>query len=165
MFDKTGFFLAVKERIGTFAGQVEKEIYDIAMYEITQKKLLAPNIYYMEVHAPRVAASALPGQFVIVRTGELGERIPLTVVDYDREKGTVAIVVQIVGASSRKICALEQNDCFTDFVGPLGHPSEFVHESDESCAARSACLSPVGSELLRSILKSNGCASGELRPM
>lgn len=114
----------------------KKEIYDIAMYEITQKKLLAPNIYYMEVYAPRVAASALPGQFVIVRTGELGERIPLTVVDYDREKGTVAIVVQIVGASSRKICALEQNDCFTDFVGPLGHPSEFVHESDEELRSK-----------------------------
>ena len=107
------------------------------MYEITQKRLLAPNIYYMEVFAPRVAASALPGQFVIVRTGELGERIPLTVVDYDREKGTVAIVIQIVGASSRKICALAQGDCFTDFVGPLGHPSEFVHETDEELRAKS----------------------------
>ena len=67
------------------------------MYKILKNKLLAPNIYLMDVHAPRVASSALPGQFVIVRTGELGERIPLTVCDYDREKGTVTIV-----ASSRR---------------------------------------------------------------
>ena len=106
------------------------------MYEIVEQRLLAPNIFYMDVLAPRVAASALPGQFVIVRTGELGERIPLTIVDYDKEKGTVAIVIQVVGASSRKICALKKGDYFTDFVGPLGHPSEFVHESDEELRAK-----------------------------
>ena len=106
------------------------------MYEILEHKLLAPQIFYMDVHAPRVASSALPGQFVIVRTGEYGERIPLTVVDYDRDKGTVAIVIQVVGASSRKICALKKGESFTDFVGPLGHPSEFVHESDEELRSK-----------------------------
>lgn len=106
------------------------------MYKILKNKLLAPNIYLMDVRAPRVASSALPGQFVIVRTGELGERIPLTVCDYDREKGTVTIVVQIVGASSRKICALRGGDGFTDFVGPLGHPSEFVNEDDATLRSK-----------------------------
>ena len=106
------------------------------MYKILKNKLLAPNIYLMDVHAPRVASSALPGQFVIVRTGELGERIPLTVCDYDREKGTVTIVVQVVGASSRKICSLKEGDGFTDFVGPLGHPSEFVNEDDATLRSK-----------------------------
>lgn len=94
--------------------------------------MLTPIICLMEVEAERLAKSAQPGQFLIVRAGENGERIPLTICDYDREKGTVTIVTQIVGASSREICDLNQGDCFTDFVGPLGQPSEFIHESDES---------------------------------
>lgn len=93
--------------------------------------MLAPNICLMEVLASRVAASAQPGQFVIVRTGEMGERIPLTVCDFDKERHTVTIVTQIVGASSRKICALEEGDAFLDFVGPLGLPSEFMQWPDE----------------------------------
>ena len=105
------------------------------MYKILKNKLLAPNIYLMDVHAPRVASSALPGQFVIVRTGELGERIPF-LLHFDREKGTVTIVVQVVGASSRKICSLKEGDGFTDFVGPLGHPSEFVNEDDATLRSK-----------------------------
>lgn len=77
-----------------------------------------------------MAASAQPGQFLIVRTHSKGERIPLTICDYDRDKGTITIVTQIVGASSRQICNMEQGDSFTDFVGPLGRPSEFVNMSD-----------------------------------
>lgn len=94
--------------------------------------MLTPLICLMEVEAERLAKSAQPGQFLIVRAGENGERIPLTICDYDREKGTVTIVTQIVGASSREICDLNEGDFFTDFVGPLGQPSEFIHESDES---------------------------------
>lgn len=101
------------------------------MYEIVKKRDLNPSICLMEVSAPRLAASAKPGQFLIVRTDENGERIPLTVCDYDKERGTVTIVTQKVGASSRKICALNQGDSFADVVGPLGQPSEFVYESDE----------------------------------
>lgn len=101
------------------------------MYEIVKKRDLNPSICLMEVSAPRLAASAKPGQFLIVRTDENGERIPLTVCDYDKESGTVTIVTQKVGASSRKICALNQGDSFADVVGPLGQPSEFVYESDE----------------------------------
>ncbi len=96
------------------------------MYKITRKTMLTPTICLMDVEAPRLAASAQPGQFLIVRAREEGERIPLTICDYDREQGTVTIVTQIVGASSRLICALEEGDCFTDVVGPLGCPSDFV---------------------------------------
>ncbi len=102
------------------------------MYKIIKKQMLTPAICLMEVEAVRLAKSAQPGQFLIVRAGENGERIPLTVCDYDRESGTVTIVTQIVGASSREICNLNEGDSFTDFVGPLGQPSEFIHESDET---------------------------------
>ncbi len=102
------------------------------MFKIVEKRLLAPDIWLMNVEAPRVAHSAQPGQFVIVRGPEDGERIPLTVADYDREKGTVSIVIQAVGASTRKIVAIEQGECLADFAGPLGQPSEFIHEDIES---------------------------------
>lgn len=88
----------------------------------------------MKVEAPRVAKAAMPGQFLIVRTGERGERIPLTLCDYDREKGTVTIVVQVVGASSRKIYHLNEGDSFTDVAGPLGQPSEFMKIGREHLA-------------------------------
>lgn len=101
------------------------------MYKILKKEMLTPIICLMEVHAERLAKAARPGQFLIVRANESGERIPLTICDYDGEKGTVTIVTQIVGASSREICNLNEGDCFTDFVGPLGQPSEFVEMSDE----------------------------------
>lgn len=101
------------------------------MYKIVRKETLNPVITLMEVEAPRLAAAAQPGQFLIVRVGEDGERIPLTVCDYDREKGTVTIVTQAVGASSKEICNLNQGDCFTDVAGPLGRPSEFIELSDE----------------------------------
>ncbi len=98
------------------------------MFEIVKKKKLAENIFLMNVHAPRVAKSARPGQFVIVRVDDRSERIPLTICDYNAAEGWVTIVTQVVGSSSAKICALEEGDKFQDFVGPLGHPSEFVYE-------------------------------------
>jgi NAD(P)H-flavin reductase len=101
------------------------------MYEIILKKDLNPTITLMEVSAPRLASSAQPGQFLIVRADENGERIPLTVCDYNKEKGTVTIVTQKVGASSRKICDLEQGESFQDVSGPLGRPSDFIELSDE----------------------------------
>lgn len=102
------------------------------MFEIVRKEFLTPAICLMEVKAPRVAASAQPGQFVIVRSSEDAERIPLTICDYDREHGTITIVIQIIGASSKKICDLEQGGMMHDFVGPLGEASEFVHEDVET---------------------------------
>ena len=101
------------------------------MYRIVRKETLTPIITLMEVEAPRLASAAQPGQFLIVRADEDGERIPLTICDYDREKGTVTIVTQAVGASSKEICALEEGESFTDVVGPLGQPSEFIHLPDE----------------------------------
>ena len=98
--------------------------------------MLTPTICLMEVAAPRIAASAMPGQFLIVRARPEGERIPLTICDYDRTKGTVTIVTQIVGASSRMICALETGDRFVDVVGPLGRPSDFTDLPDEALQGR-----------------------------
>lgn len=107
------------------------------MYKIVRKEVLSPVITLMEVEAPRLAKSAKPGQFLIVRIDEEGERIPLTICDYNREKGTVTIVTQAIGASSREICSLKQGEAFTDVVGPLGQPSEFIHLPDEELAKMS----------------------------
>lgn len=96
------------------------------MYKIVKKEYLANNIWLMDVEAPRVAKSCQPGQFVIVKTDDRGERIPLTVCDYDREKGTVTIVFQTVGASTEQMKDLEVGDGFQDFVGPLGCASELI---------------------------------------
>ncbi|MBS7240502.1 MAG: sulfide/dihydroorotate dehydrogenase-like FAD/NAD-binding protein [Acetatifactor sp.] len=102
------------------------------MYKIVKKEELTTNIYLMDVEAKRVAKSCLPGQFVIVRTDEAGERIPLTICDYDREKGTVTIVFQCVGAATTMMADLKEGDSFADFVGPLGCPSELCKEDLES---------------------------------
>ncbi len=96
------------------------------MFKIISRRELAPNITEMKVLAPRVAASAKPGQFVIVRVDELSERIPLTICDYDAKEGTVTIVTQSVGLSSQKINALQEGDYFDDFAGPLGVPSDLL---------------------------------------
>ena len=98
------------------------------MYPILEKRCLAENIWLMKVRAPRVARSALPGQFVIVRADERGERIPLTVADYDPAEESVTIVIQTISVSTRKICALQPGESLADFAGPLGRPSEFVGE-------------------------------------
>ncbi|MEG1648604.1 MAG: sulfide/dihydroorotate dehydrogenase-like FAD/NAD-binding protein [Rikenellaceae bacterium] len=107
------------------------------MFKILKKKQLATNIYLMDVEAPRVAATALPGQFVIVKVDEKGERVPLTICDYNREKGSVTIVTQIVGSSSQKICDVDEGGFFQNFVGPLGRPSEFVYENIDDLKKKS----------------------------
>lgn len=106
------------------------------MYPILEKRRLAEGIYLMKVLAPRVARAALPGQFVIVRASECGERIPLTIADYDAMEGSVMIVTQAIGVSTRKICALEAGDRLVDVAGPLGRPSEFVNLPSEQLAKR-----------------------------
>ena len=102
------------------------------MFKILKKAQLNDTIYKMVVSAKRVAKNCLPGQFVIVRMDDDGERIPLTICDYDREAGTVTIVFQIVGAETKRMTALAEGDCFRDFVGPLGRPSELCEEDIES---------------------------------
>lgn len=106
------------------------------MYQILEAKELTTNIFWMVVEAPRVAKNCQPGQFIIVRMDEDGERIPLTICDYDREKGTVTIVFQTVGAETTRMSALKAGDAFHDFVGPLGCPSELVKEEKEELAKK-----------------------------
>ena len=101
------------------------------MFKILKAEQLADKIYLMDVEAPRVAKSCEPGEFVIVKMDEIGERIPLTICDYNREAGVVTIVFQIVGASTQRMSELKAGDAFEDVVGPLGRPSEFVHEDLE----------------------------------
>lgn len=96
------------------------------MYKIIEKDFLTPTICRMKVAAPRVASAALPGQFLIVRTDEKGERIPLTISDYDTDAGTVTIVIQAIGASTMQMCEMAVGDAFADVVGPLGVPSDFT---------------------------------------
>ena len=102
------------------------------MFKILEAKELAANIYYMVVEAKRVAKSCYPGQFVIVRMDDEGERIPLTICDYDRTAGTVTIVFQTVGAETKRMSALKAGDSFRDFVGPLGCASELISEDKEA---------------------------------
>jgi len=101
------------------------------MYPIVRREQLADKIYLMDVKAPRVAQYCQPGQFVIVKIDEVGERIPLTICDYNREEGTITIVFQVVGASTQRMVDLQVGDAFQDFVGPLGCESDLVHEDIE----------------------------------
>ena len=93
------------------------------MYKIVKKQALNPTVTLMEIDAPLIAKKAEPGQFIILRVDEDGERIPLTVADFDREKGSVTIIFQIVGATTEKLNHLEEGESLHDFVGPLGVPS------------------------------------------
>ena len=108
------------------------------MFKILEKRMLNPTIGKLVVEAPRIAASALPGQFLIVRPDEKGERIPLTISDSDPAKGTVTVVIQLIGASSHHMVEdFGEGDSFADVVGPLGNPSDFVHASPEELKGRS----------------------------
>lgn len=101
------------------------------MYEIITKEMLTPTICRMKVNAPMLARAAQPGQFLMVLPEEKGERIPLTISDYDPEEGSVTIVTQKIGASTSDILSFEPGESFSDVAGPLGHPSEFVSFSPE----------------------------------
>lgn len=101
------------------------------MFKILKAEQLSANVYMKVVHAPRVAKSCEPGQFIIVRVDETAERIPLTICDYDREAGTITIVFQPIGVSTHKMVDLKEGDFFEDFVGPLGKPSELVTDDFE----------------------------------
>ena len=94
------------------------------MYKIVRKKQLNPTVTLMDVYAPWVAASAEPGQFIILRVDEEGERIPLTIADFDREKGTVTVIFQIVGATTERLNRKQEGEYIEDFAGPLGRPTE-----------------------------------------
>ena len=109
---------------------------DKNMYKIVKKEMLTPTICRMKVEAPRLASAALPGQFLIIRPDEQGERIPLTISDYDKAAGTVTIVTQQIGASTAEICSYNEGDAFSDVVGPLGIPSDFTEMAAEELAGK-----------------------------
>ena len=94
------------------------------MYEILSKKILNPTVIQIAVKAPAVAAKAEPGQFIFLRTDSEGERIPLTVADFDRVAGTVSVIFQVVGATTKKLSMMNEGDCLCDFVGPLGRATD-----------------------------------------
>lgn len=113
------------------------------MYHVVKKRLLATGIALLDVNAPAVAAKVEPGQFVIVRVDEQSERIPLTVMDFDREKGTITIVVQDVGYSSAIITGMNEGDAFQDFVGPLGVESEIENYGTVVCIGGGLGIAPI----------------------
>lgn len=106
------------------------------MYKILSKKLLADGIFWMDIEAKRAAKAAKPGQFLIIRLDEKGERIPLTVCDIDKEKGSIAIVYQVMGDSTKRMSEMEPGEEFHDVVCPLGRPSELVEMTDEELAGK-----------------------------
>lgn len=106
------------------------------MYKIAVKRKLVESIYLMEIEAPRVAKAAKPGQFVILKLDERGERVPLTICDYDRAKGRVTIVFQTLGRSTKRLAALSEGESIRDFVGPLGNPSEVVESTPETLSGK-----------------------------
>lgn len=113
------------------------------MYRVVKRRQLAPAIVMLEVEAPRVAAKVEAGQFVIVRMDEKSERIPLTVMDFNRERGTITIVIQDVGYSSCMINQMQEGSAFQDFVGPLGVPSEIENYGTVVCAGGGLGIAPV----------------------
>ncbi|MGI6119002.1 MAG: sulfide/dihydroorotate dehydrogenase-like FAD/NAD-binding protein [Desulfosporosinus sp.] len=113
------------------------------MYRVVKKRQLSPAVVLLEIAAPAVAAKVEPGQFVIVRVDELGERIPLTVMNFDREKGIVTLVVQEVGYTSALINRMNEGDEFLDFVGPLGVPSDIKNHGTVVCIGGGLGIAPL----------------------
>ncbi|SJZ75255.1 sulfide/dihydroorotate dehydrogenase-like FAD/NAD-binding protein [Selenihalanaerobacter shriftii] len=113
------------------------------MAKILDKRDLAPEIDLFTIDAPLVAQKAQPGHFVIVRASETGERIPLTIVDYNRDEGTIDLVIQAVGCSTIELCNLEQGDEFLDLLGPLGEPIEIKEIGTVVCVAGGLGVAPV----------------------
>ncbi|MBC7345106.1 MAG: sulfide/dihydroorotate dehydrogenase-like FAD/NAD-binding protein, partial [Clostridia bacterium] len=113
------------------------------MYQIVRKKVLAPSINLFEVSAPMVAKKAQAGQFVILRIDEQGERIPLTIADFNRERGTITTIFQEVGATTRLLGRLNEGDYLLDFVGPLGLPTEVEKYGRVVCVGGGVGIAPI----------------------
>ncbi len=113
------------------------------MFKIIDKEHFSEKVVKLVVEAPMIARSRKPGHFVIVRTGEGGERIPLTIADADIEKGTITLVIQAVGVSTKKICALEPGECLTDVVGPLGQATHIANVGTVVCCGGGVGVAPL----------------------
>lgn len=116
---------------------------DNHMFKITEKEHFSENVVKLVVEAPMIARSRRAGHFVIVRADEGGERIPLTIADADTARGTITLVVQAVGVSTRKICALEPGDCLTDVVGPLGQATHIERAGTVVCCGGGVGVAPL----------------------
>jgi len=115
----------------------------MALSRILQKTQLVSGIYELVVHAPRIASKAQPGQFVVAMADELGERVPLTIADFDRQGGTITLVLMVVGTSSRKLAGLPEGHCLHALMGPLGHASELGHFGTVIMVAGGVGTAPV----------------------
>lgn len=115
----------------------------MSMFKIVEKEHFSENVVKLVVEAPMIAQSRRPGHFVIVRTGEGGERIPLTIADADLKRGTITLVIQAIGESTRKICALEPGDCLTDVVGPLGQATHIEKVGTVVCCGGGVGVAPL----------------------
>ncbi len=113
------------------------------MYKILLKQDLVPNIHLFKISAPNIAKKAQAGQFVVIRVDEKGERIPLTVADYDRQEGSVTIIVMEVGTTTHRLALLKTNDFITDFVGPLGIPTHIEKFGNVVCVAGGFAVAPI----------------------
>jgi ferredoxin--NADP+ reductase len=113
------------------------------MYRILRKEILAPSLMLFEIEAPLVARKAMAGQFIILRVQDEGERIPLTIADFDRKKGTITCVFQEVGKTTRELGTLDEEDCIKDFVGPLGVPSHIESYGRVVCIGGGVGVAPV----------------------
>ncbi len=113
------------------------------MYQIVAKKVLAPTVKRFEIKAPMVAAKAQAGQFIILRVDDKGERIPLTIAEYNREVGTITTIFQEVGYTTKKLGALAEGDSIADFVGPLGRPSEIENFGRIVCVGGGVGVAPL----------------------
>lgn len=113
------------------------------MYKIVEKEYFSEKVVKLEVEAPMIAQSRRAGHFVIVRVGEGGERIPLTIADADTKRGTITLVVQAIGESTKKICALEPGDCLTDVVGPLGQATHIEKVGTVVCCGGGVGVAPL----------------------
>lgn len=113
------------------------------MFKIVEKEYFSPKVVRLEVEAPLIASSRRAGHFVIVRCGDKGERIPLTIADSDTERGTITLVVQAVGESTTAICALEPGDCLTDVVGPLGQATHIANFGTVVCCGGGVGVAPL----------------------
>ncbi len=113
------------------------------MYEVVHKKRLTDDVTFMSIKAPRIAKKRRAGQFIILRAHDEGERIPLTIVDSDPEKGTIDIIFQVVGSSTQYFNTLEEGDSFSDVVGPLGHPTEIENLGTVVCVGGGIGAAPI----------------------
>jgi ferredoxin/flavodoxin---NADP+ reductase len=115
----------------------------MALNKIVKKSVLAPGIVLFEIENRDIASHAQAGQFVVVRKDEFAERVPLTIADYDPQKGTLVLIIQEVGVSTKKLCALEQGDAICDVLGPLGHPTEIANFGTVVCIGGGVGAAPM----------------------